>query len=96
MLESLGWLGGALLAACGLPQAIKSWRQKHSFGLSIWFLLMWLFGEIFVLIYVLPKWHWPLIFNYSANIVLVLVILYYKLRPGAHATSLAASDKIWQ
>ena len=83
IIETMGWLGGALLAACGLPQAIKSYRQKHSYGLSIWFLLMWLLGEVFVLIYVLPKWHWPLIFNYSANIVLVLIILYYKLRPSA-------------
>lgn len=82
LMESVGWLGGVLLAACGLPQAIKSYRQKHSFGLSIWFLLMWLLGEAFVLIYVLPKGHWPLIFNYTANIFLVIVILYYKLRPA--------------
>ena len=82
MIETMGWLGGVLLAACGLPQAIKSYKQKHSYGLSIWFLLMWLLGEVFVLIYVLPKWHWPLIFNYSANIVLVLIILYFKLRPA--------------
>lgn len=82
MLEAIGWLGGALLAACGLPQAIASHRQKHSYGLSIWFLLMWLAGEVLVLAYVLPKGHWPLIFNYAANIVLVLVILRYKLRPG--------------
>lgn len=81
MLETAGWLGGALLAACGLPQAIKSYRQKHSYGLSLWFLLMWLLGEILVLAYVLPKWHWPLILNYTANIILVAVILYYRLRP---------------
>ena len=81
MLETVGWLGGILLAACGLPQAIKSYRQKHSYGLSIWFLYMWLGGEVLVLVYVLPKWHWPLIFNYAANILLVIVILYYKIWP---------------
>ncbi|MFC1549432.1 SemiSWEET family sugar transporter [Nitrospirota bacterium] len=86
MLEISGWLGGMLLAACGLPQAIKSCRQKHSHGLSIWFLLMWLGGEVLVLAYVLPKWHWPLIFNYGANIILVIVILYYKLWPKGLAS----------
>ena len=81
MLESIGWIGGVLLASCGLPQAVKSYRQRHSYGLSLWFLLMWLWGEILVLAYVLPKGHWPLIFNYAANICLVLVILYFKLWP---------------
>lgn len=89
MLEGIGWLGGVLLAACGLPQAIKSYRQKHSHGLSLMFLLMWLGGELLVLVYVLPKWHWPLIFNYAANIALVSVILYYKLRPQAPFNALA-------
>ena len=80
-LEIIGWVGAFLLATCGLPQAIKSWRQKHSYGLSLWFLLMWMAGEVLVLIYVLPKWHWPLIFNYTTNIVFVTIILYYKLWP---------------
>ena len=81
MLETIGWIGGFLLAACGVPQAFMSYRQGHSYGLSLWFLLMWLAGEIMVLTYVLPKMHWPLIFNYTANIALVLIILYYKLWP---------------
>ena len=87
MLETFGWTGGVSLAACGLPQAIKSYRQGHSHGLSLWFLLMWLMGEVMVLAYVLPKWHWPLIFNYAANIVIVAIILLYKLRPKAPAAA---------
>lgn len=87
MPEIVGWLGGFLLAACGLPQAVMSYRQKHSYGLSWWFLFMWLAGEMLVLAYVLPKKHWPLIFNYSANIVMVLFILYYRVRPGVSRPS---------
>ena len=57
MLEAMGWLGDALLAACGLPQAIASYRQNHSHGLSIWFLLMWLAGEVLVIVILRYKLH---------------------------------------
>jgi len=81
-MEIIGWIGGILLAFCGLPQAIESYRTKSSNGLTWGLLLMWFWGEVFTIIYVIPKWHWPLIFNYTANIVFLAVILYYKIRPG--------------
>lgn len=42
---------------------------------------MWGFGEVLTLAYVFPKMELPLIFNYSANIVFLLVIGYYKVFP---------------
>jgi uncharacterized protein with PQ loop repeat len=81
-MEIIGWIGSILLAFCGLPQAIESYRTKSSEGLTWGLLLMWFWGEIFTIIYIIPKWHWPLIFNYTANIIFLLVILYYKIRPG--------------
>ena len=80
-METIGWIGSILLAFCGLPQAIESWRTKNSDGLTWSFLLMWGVGEIFTIIYILPKWHWPLIFNYTANIIFIGIILYYKIKP---------------
>jgi MtN3 and saliva related transmembrane protein len=80
-METIGWIGSVLLAFCGLPQAIESWRTKNSDGLTWSFLLMWGVGEIFTIIYILPKWHWPLIFNYTANIIFISIILYYKIKP---------------
>jgi uncharacterized protein with PQ loop repeat len=79
-MEYIGWIGSILLAFCGLPQAIESYRTKNSDGLTWGFLIMWGVGEIFTIIYILPKWHWPLIFNYTANLVFISVILYYKLK----------------
>lgn len=79
MLEFFGWLGGILLGICALPQAIHSFRTKSAEGISTLFLLIWLFGEIFTLAYVVPKGHAPLIFNYVLNIVLISVILKYKV-----------------
>jgi uncharacterized protein with PQ loop repeat len=81
-MEIIGWIGSILLAFCGLPQAIESYRTKSSEGLTWGLLLMWFWGEIFTIIYIIPKWHWPLIFNYTANIIFLLVILYYKIKPG--------------
>lgn len=80
-METIGWLGSILLAFCGLPQAIESYKTKSSAGLTWGFISMWFFGEILTVIYIIPKWHWPLIFNYTANIIFLSVILYYKIKP---------------
>ena len=84
-MELIGWLGGVLLSICGLPQAVKSFQDKHSNGLSWNFLLMWFFGEILLLIYTIPTGMLPLIVNYVFNLVLVSVILYYKIEGTKYA-----------
>jgi len=81
MLEYSGWIGSFLFALCGLPQAIQSYTEKHSDGLNWLFIISWFFGEIFTLVYIIPKGDIPLIVNYSVNLVFVLVIAYYKLYP---------------
>jgi uncharacterized protein with PQ loop repeat len=80
-METIGWIGSILLAFCGLPQAIESFKTKNSDGLTWSFLIMWGVGEIFTIIYIIPKWHWPLLFNYTANIIFIGIILYYKIKP---------------
>jgi uncharacterized protein with PQ loop repeat len=76
----LGWLGSLLLAFCSIPQAYKSFNDKHSRGISWGFILMWTTGEICTLIYILQdQFAWPLLFNYGINCVFCLVILWYKL-----------------
>lgn len=92
-IETVGWIGSFLFAVCGLPQAIHSYKHKNSDGLSWGFLLMWGFGEIFSLIYVFQKTDvLPLIFNYTANLVFFMVILYYKLFP-TYKTALPQDNK---
>jgi len=80
-METIGWIGSILLAFCGLPQAIESFKTKNSDGLTWGFLIMWGVGELFTIVYIIPKWHWPLIFNYTANIIFISIILYYKIKP---------------
>lgn len=80
-MEYIGWIGSILLAFCGLPQAIESYKTKSSAGLTWGFLIMWGVGELFTIVYIIPKWHWPLIFNYTANIIFISIIVYYKIKP---------------
>jgi uncharacterized protein with PQ loop repeat len=80
-MEIIGWLGSILLAFCGLPQAIESYKTKSSEGLTWGFISMWFVGEIMTIIYILPQMVLPLIFNYTANIIFLSIIIYYKLKP---------------
>lgn len=82
IVELIGIIGATMLALCGLPQAVKSFQDKHSDGLSWGFLLMWGIGEILVLFYVLmTSADLILITNYVVNLIIGGVIVYYKLRP---------------
>jgi MtN3 and saliva related transmembrane protein len=83
-LEAIGWVGSFLLAFCGLPQCIKSWREKNSDGISLGFILSWTIGEVLLLFYVLPKNDIVLIMNYTINIFFCAVILFYKWKPGVN------------
>jgi len=81
-MENIGWIGSILLAFCGLPQAIESFKTKSSAGLTWGFLFMWFVGELCTFAYILPKMDLPLMFNYGANIIFLIIIIYYKIRPG--------------
>lgn len=80
-----GWFGALCLACCAVPQAILSYRQGHSNGVSNGLLWLWALGEIFTLIYLtaqpLEQYNWPLIMNYSANILFIGVVIWYKVFP---------------
>ena len=80
--DSFGWIGSILLAICGLPMLIKSYKEGHAEGVSLLFLLAWWLGEVLLLVFVIGKFKGIiLILNYSANVLLVTGILYYKFRP---------------
>lgn len=82
MIEYVGWIGSMLFALCGVPQAIQSYKQKHSDGLSSVFLLMWFLGEVLSFAYAITKDDvLPIITNYVLNFSLLLVIIWYRLFP---------------
>lgn len=81
MLDIVGWIGSIAFAVCSLPQAWKSFQEKHSDGLSWGFLILWSIGEVFTIIYVLPTRNYPLLFNYFCNSTLLAIIIFYKFFP---------------
>lgn len=78
-LETIGWLGSILFAICGLPQAISCIKSGNAKGLDWFFLMAWFWGEVFTLMYIWPKSDYPLIFNYSLNLMFLMVIFKYKI-----------------
>ena len=80
-MELVGWIGAALFAICGLPQALQSLKDGHSKGLNWFFLLAWFGGELLTIVYVFPKMDLPLLANYFVNMVFLVIMLYYKLFP---------------
>lgn len=84
-LETIGWIGSIAFALSALPQAIKSYREGHSYGISWGLIFFWTVGEWCSLAYVLPMWKWPLIINYLGNIVFCGIVTWYKFFPREDA-----------
>lgn len=79
-MNTLAWIGSILLGVCSVPELIKTLRTKTC-TLSWGFLLLWFFGEVFVLVPVLARNLGSfLVFNYSLNTVIIGILIYYKVR----------------
>jgi len=76
-MEILSWIGSFLLAICGAPIAYDAYKNKRS-DISTAFIMLWFFGELFTLIYVVYKQENALTFNYFSNIMFIGVVIYYK------------------
>ena len=81
LIDTIGWIGGVMLALCAAPQAIQCYKQKHAKGLNWGLILLWYIGEILLLIYTIMRHglDLPLLFNYGLNIVLLTYIIRIKL-----------------
>ena len=81
-LDAIGLAGATALAVSGLPQAVQSWRQGHSDGVSWGLLALWLGGEAAMVAYVLGTTPDPvLLINYGGNLAIVAVIAWFAWRP---------------
>lgn len=75
----LGSTGAILLAACSLPQLLKTIKTRSASDFDLSFLWLWLLGDLCMLGYSLLTSNWLLVVNYAANLVPICVILYIKL-----------------
>lgn len=70
-------IGSLLLAFCGLPETYKCYREKKcSLGWPM--LLMWLIGELLLIIYAIQIKQYALLTNYIINLVFIAILIYYK------------------
>lgn len=75
----IGLIGSLLLSFCALPELLRTVKEKKCY-LGWGFLSMWFSGEIFCFFYVLSLMDFPLILNYSLNIVAISIMLFYKIK----------------
>lgn len=79
-METLGWIGSLLLAACAAPEVYRSYRTKKC-SMTWTFLIMWQAGEILAGIPVFFEIQEPfLMFNYGGNILALSYLIYVKWR----------------
>lgn len=79
---TVGWIGSLCLASCGFPAAVQSYKEGHSRGMNLWFLILWTLGEILTLVAIskdAPLGY--LILNYGCNLVFLSVIWLYRIWP---------------
>jgi uncharacterized protein with PQ loop repeat len=78
-MDVIGLFGSLLLTFCGVPELYRTIKDKRC-HLGWGFLLMWLFGEIFCFFYGFNLNEIPLIINYSFNLIVAGVMVFYKVR----------------
>lgn len=76
-----GWIYSLAFALSAIPQAQKSYKEKHSDGVADGTLLLWIVGEIAGTIYGVSLLQWPIIFNCAINTIFVGIIVWYRLFP---------------
>jgi uncharacterized protein with PQ loop repeat len=73
-------IGSILLALCGLPEAVRAFKLKRC-DIGWGMLLMWLFGELCLVIFALQTKQYVLLINYFANILFLAIMIFYKISP---------------
>jgi MtN3 and saliva related transmembrane protein len=80
--DVFGFIGGALVTAAYVPQVVKLFRLKSAHEISLPFTIILLIGIICWLVYGLVYHLQPVIIWNAATIVLLVALLYAKLKYG--------------
>ena len=82
----IAWLGSFLLGICGLPELVRTVRDRRC-HVGWGMLLTWYLGEILVAYHVATTLKdYALLTNYFFNIAIISIMLYYKVR-GIYGTT---------
>ena len=86
VIETFGFVGGIMLSICSIPEAIKSYKEKVC-HIGWGMLLLWLGGEIGLLVYEVKTMALPRLINYFLNLLCILVLIFYKRYPKLEQVS---------
>ncbi len=76
----IGLLAATLTTTSFVPQLIKSWRKRETKDISLWMLLILGAGIFLWMVYGLLIHDLPIILANSISFVLVIFILFFKIR----------------
>lgn len=79
-MDVVGFAAALAFAVSSLPQAVLTLRQGHTQGMTGGMITLWWVGSALMLIYSLDK-TWVYILNYSCNLAMCSVFIYYMLWP---------------
>ena len=82
MPECLGYIGGILTTFCYVPQIIRVFRLKSAKEISLLFTILLLIGVVTWLFYGIFFSLAPIILWNAIAVVIVIVLLYAKLKYG--------------
>jgi len=71
-------MGSILLAICGLPEAITSYKTKRC-NIGWGMLLCWLLGEILLSVFAIQSRQYVLLINYFTNLTILGIMIKYKI-----------------
>ncbi len=86
--QFLGWLGNIMLSVGIFPQVYQTWKTGDTSSFNWPFLLLWAFGVLFTLVYIIDgdlksgRRQYPLWINYFVNIAGTFYLCYAKLLYG--------------
>jgi len=82
--EAWGYASALFFALCVIPQALKSYRDGHSEGISGTFIILLMVALITGMIYAAPRDVISMLLSYISNFTGYMVIAYYKAFPRSH------------
>ncbi|MBL7055441.1 SemiSWEET transporter [Candidatus Woesearchaeota archaeon] len=82
LIELIGYFAGFMTTVALLPQALKSWKSKHTKDVSLGWITILTTGVILWIIYGLLTLTLPLVVANIATLVLCLTVLTLKIKYG--------------
>lgn len=78
-MELIGYIGSIFLTVNAVPELIRTIQDRRC-HIGWYMLVLWFLGECFMIVYTINLKNVPLLLNYGFNFVIVVTMLFYKIR----------------